>query len=195
MAKTMSKTEKLKAKKAKAVAKKDKMKAKMAAKKAKLGNRTKVVAVLALALSLVGCGSLPKSRANDSRMGDQDATVKVYIADNAYSNSVYVVQHNTAGDVGYQAADSAGSTETQTANPTWTFPIKVDARYNDVLAKATDATKATLSSIGSGLGAVLDMMLSGKSGTVNVTKSDGTAASVECEGGQCHYTTKDEADL
>ncbi len=166
-------------------AKNDKMKAKMAAKKAKLGKRAKVVAVLAMALALAGCGSLPKSRANDSEMGDQESSVKVYIADHAYSNSVYVVQHNTAGDVGYQAADSSGSTETQTANPTWTFPIKVDARYNDVLAKATGATKATLSSIGGGLGAVLDMMVSGKSGKVQVEKSDGTAATVECKDGQC----------
>lgn len=190
-----TKNDKLKAKKAKAVAKKDKMKAKMAAKKTKVGKAAKVVAVLALALSIVGCGSLPKSRSNDSKVGDQEASVKVYIADRAYSNSVYVVQHNTTGDVGYQAADSTGSNETMTANPTWTFPIKVDARYNDMLSQATDATKSTLSTIGSGLGAVLDKMLSGESGTVKVTKSDGTAASVECEGGQCHYTTKDEADL
>lgn len=168
-------------------AKNDKLKAKMAAKKAKLGKRAKVVAVLVVALALAGCGSLPKSRANDSRMGDQDATAKVYIADNAYSNSVYIVLHNTAGDVGYQAADSAGSTETQTANPTWTFPIKVDARYNDVLSKATDATKATLSSIGGGLGAVLDALVSGESKTVEVTKSDGSAATVKCENGQCSY--------
>lgn len=173
-------------------AKKAKMKAKMAAKKAKVGKRARVVAVLAVALALVGCGSLPKSRANDSEMGDQEASVKVYIADHAYSNSVYVVQHNTAGDVGYQAADSAGSVETQTANPTWTFPIRVDARYNDMLAKATDATKATLSSIGSGLGAVLDMMLSGKAGRVDVTKTDGSAAVVECENGQCEYVPGDE---
>lgn len=168
-------------------AKKDKMKTKMAAKKAKVGKAAKVVAVLAVALALAGCGSLPKSRSNDSKVGDQDAAVKVYIADHAYSNSVYIVQHNTTGDVGYQAADSTGSTETQTANPAWTFPIKVDARYNDVLAKATDATKATLSATGSNLGAVLDMMVSGKSGKVNVTKSDGSAATVRCEGGQCSF--------
>lgn len=168
-------------------AKNDKMKSKMAAKKAKLGKRTKVVAVLALALAVAGCFTDPKSRANQSEVGDQKPAVTVSIGERACNNTLNFRMPTTVGDVGYQAADSAGSTETQTAQPTWTFPIKIDARYNDVLAKATDATKATLSSIGGNLGAVLDALVSGESKTVEVTKSDGSAATVQCEGGQCSF--------
>lgn len=168
-------------------AKNDKMKAKMAAKKAKLGKVAKVVAVLALVLAAAGCFTDPKSRANQSEVGDQKHAVTVSIGEGASNNTLNVSLPTTVGDVGYQAADSAGSTETQTANPTWTFPIKVDARYNDVLSKATDATKATLSSIGGNLGAVLDALVSGEPKTVEVTKSDGSAAAVKCENGQCSY--------
>ena len=116
-----TKTEKLKDKK-------QKLKDKMAAKKKKVGRAMKAVAVLALVLAAAGCFTDPKSRANQSELGDQKAVVEVRIAENSHSNCVSVVQRITAGDVGYQAADSAGSTETQSATPTWTFPIKVDAR-------------------------------------------------------------------
>ena len=176
-----------KSKKEKLAEKKAKMNAKMAAKKKKIGKAAKVVAVLALVLAVAGCFTDPKSRANQSEVGDQKPAVTVSIGERACNNTLNFRMPTTVGDVGYQAADSAGSTENQTANPSWTFPIKVDARYNDVLAKATDATKATLSSLGGNLGAVLDALVSGESKTVEVTKSDGTAATVKCENGQCSF--------
>ena len=178
----------MKSKRDKLAEKKAKLKGKMAAKKAKLGKSAKVVAVLALALALVGCGADPRSRANQSELGDQTGTVTVHIAENSHSNSVYVVQRITAGDVGYQAADSSGSTETQSATPTWTFPISVDARYNDAIKSATDASKGVLESLmTASANKVLALMQSGKSGTVEVAKKDGTVATVECEDGQCSY--------
>jgi len=180
-----TKTEKLKAKQ-------QKLKDKMTAKKKKIG---KVVAVFALVLAAAGCFTDPKSRANQSELGDQKALVEVRIAENSHSNSVSVVQHITAGDVGYQAADSAGSTETQSATPTWTFPIKVDARYNDAIAALNSTSRSVFSNIGSGAGAILDMLVSGKSGTVNVTKSDGTEAAVKCENGQCSFCSDGECDI
>ena len=173
-----------KSKKEKLAEKKAKMNAKMAAKKKKIG---KVVAVVALVLAAAGCFTDPKSRANQSEVGDQKPAVTVSIGEGACNNTLNFRMPTTVGDVGYQAADSAGSTETQSATPTWTFPIRVDARYNDVLSRATDATKATLSSIGGNLGAVLDALVSGESKTVAVTKSDGTAATVQCKDGQCSF--------
>ena len=184
-----------KSKKEKLAEKKAKMNAKMAAKKKKIGKAAKVVAVLALVLAAAGCFTDPKSRANQSEVGDQKPAVTVSIGEGACNNTLNFRMPTTVGDVGYQAADSAGSTETQSATPTWTFPIKVDARYNDVLSKATDATKATLSTIGGGLGAVLDKMLSGESGIVQVTKSDGSAATVKCENGQCSFCPDGECDI
>ncbi|MBR4615343.1 MAG: hypothetical protein IKO55_07030, partial [Kiritimatiellae bacterium] len=65
----------MKSKRDKLAEKKAKLKGKMAAKKAKLGKSAKVVAVLALALALVGCGADPRSRANQSELGDQTGTV------------------------------------------------------------------------------------------------------------------------
>ena len=174
-----------KSKKEKLAEKKAKMNAKMAAKKKKIGKAAKVVAVLALVLAVTGCFTDPKSRANQSEVGDQKPAVTVSIGEGACNNTLNFRMPTTVGDVGYQAADSAGSTETQTATPTWTFPIKVDARYNDAIAALNSTSRSVFSNIGSGAGAILDMLVSGKSGTVNVTKSDGTAAAVKCENGQC----------
>ena len=91
----------------------------------------------------------------------------------------------TTGDGALASADSAGSTETQTATPTLDVRARLDARYNDAIAGATSASRSLLGSIGDGLTAVLDLMASKKSGAVPVTLTDGSAATVRCENGQC----------
>lgn len=143
-------------------------------------NGTMCVAVAAFAMAVMcGCSTAtPASR----------ATTATYTFNFDFGEKARnVTITNKTGDSAIASADSSGSTETQTATPTLSIPVRIDARYNDMLAQATDATRSTLSTIGSGLGAVLDMMLSGKSGNVNVTKSDGSAAVVKCEDGQCSF--------
>ena len=159
--------------KAKAKGMKEKIKAKVK------GGRCAAVA-LALCAALAGCmDTNPASRQNAATYGD----IVVRIGDGAASNSVSVV----VGDGVVASADSSGSTETQTATPTLDIRTKIDARYNDALAAATTASRSTLGFIGDGITGVLDLMASKKSGTVQVTKKDGTAATVECNGGQCSF--------
>ena len=89
-----------------------------------------------------------------------------------------------------QANETSG-TETMTATndlkPTNTTEVPIDVRYNDAMAAASTASKGVLSSIGSGIDGVLQLMQSRQSGTVKVTKMDGTAATVKCEDGQCSF--------
>lgn len=172
---------------------KDKVKAKAKATKEKVkgklkGRKCAVAAALFLCAALCGCmDTNPASRANSNRFGDVEPGVKVVIGENACSNTVSVTVPVTIGDGVLASADSAGSTETQTATPTLDVRTKVDARYNDAVAGATSASKGVLDSIGDGVTAVLDMMQNKQSGTVKVTKTDGTAATVECKDGQCAF--------
>lgn len=161
---------------------KDKVKAKVAKVKAKVAKvKEKVkgpataVAALALAAAFAGCmDTNPASRATT-------ANVTINVRNEAGSNTVAV----TVRDVAQASADSAGSTETQTATPSMSIPVRIDARYNDAIAAATPATKKVLGSLGEGLGAVLDLMVSKKDGKVNAKTKDGKDVTVECKGGQC----------
>ena len=162
---------------------KDKVKAKIAKVKDKVKSiKGKVKGVAAVAVlcgflaALAGCSfdTTPASRATTATI---TVEVRNYGGTNSVSNSVH--------DVAQASADSEGSTETQTATPTLDIRTKIDARYNDAISGATAASKTTLGLIGDGITGVLDMMASKKSGTVAVTKTDGTPATVKCENGQC----------
>ena len=74
-----------------------------------------------------------------------------------------------------------------TATPTNEVKTDITAKYNDAIAAASNASKSVLGRIGDGLGSVLDLMSSKGSGTVPVTKSDGTKAFVKCENGECEF--------
>lgn len=138
--------------------------------------------IAALCAVLCGCmDTAPASRATTATYGDIGA--KVVIDEKAHGNSVKI--EFTLGDAALASADSAGSTETQTATPTLDIRTRIDARYNDAIAGATSASRSVLGSIGDGITAVLDLMQSKQSGKVRVTKTDGTAATICCEGGQC----------
>ncbi len=179
---------KIQAMKEKIEAKKTKAKGKLAAKVKARKRNVAAAAALFLCAALCGCmDTNPASRANSNRFGDVEPGVKVVIGENACSNTVSVTVPVTIGDGVLASADSAGSTETQTATPTLDIRTKIDARYNDAISGATAASKGVLGSIGDGITAVLDMMQSKKSGTVQVTKTDGTCATVKCENGQCEF--------
>ena len=159
--------------------------------KSKLKGAKKLTEATALGLiaSLYGCmDTNPASRANSNAVGDVRPTVKVVIGENAVSNAVAVTVTTTFGDGVLASADSAGSTETQTATPTLDVRTRVDARYNDALKNASDASKDVLSQLTSaGANEVLELMASKGTGTVEVAKKDGTTATVECKDGQCAF--------
>ena len=94
---------------------------------------------------------------------------------------------NKMGDGALASADSSGSTETQTATPTIDVKPDIDVRYNDAIAGASAASKGVLEALASGADEVLELMASKKTGTVEVTKTDGSTATVKCENGQCEF--------
>lgn len=163
---------------------KTKIKAKAKATKAKVkgklkGAKTCAIAAALLALGLAGCmDTAPASRATTATY-----EYNYYFTTGANNNTVT----NTLGDGALASADSEGSTETQTATPTLDIRTKIDARYNDALAAASSASRSVLGAIGDGVSGVLDLMSSKKTGTVKVTKTDGTPATVKCEDGQCSF--------
>lgn len=103
-----------------------------------------------------------------------------------------------------QALDSSGSesyspsnapVNSPTATPSNTVSTDITARYNDVLAAATTASKGVLTQIAGGLDAVLGLMSSKEEGTVAVKKTDGSTALVECKDGQCSFCSPGGACL
>ena len=196
--------------KEKAKSVKDKIKDKLAKTKAKVKGKLKgTAAAVACLLLLAGCmDTAPASRYTASTIGD--ITVKNNVDDlrsrpgRAATNAIEtaavkapLVSISTTiqlSDVTMASADSDGSTETQTATPTLDVRTRVDARYNDAIAGATSASKTVLGQIADGATSVLDMMLNKKSGTVKVTKTDGTEATVECKDGQCSFVAGACAD-
>lgn len=182
--------------KTKIQAMKEKIEAKKAKAKGKLASKVKarksaVSAALFLCAALCGCmDTNPASRANSNRFGDVEPGVKIVIGEGACSNVVSVTVPVTIGDGVLASADSAGSTETQTATPTLDVRTKVDARYNDALAAASAASMDVLETLTpAGAAAVLKLMDSKETGTVDVVKADGTTATVKCEDGQCSFCT------
>ena len=163
---------------------KAKVKAKIEKAKKKIARKVKCCALLALALLIVGCSTAtPASRATSA---SYDISVKVCLDECVKSATVNVPF--TFGDGALASADSSGSTETQTATPTLDIRTKIDARYNDAIAGASVASKGVIEMLtDAGKEAVLELMSSKKSGTVAVTKTDGTAATVKCENGQCSF--------
>jgi len=92
-----------------------------------------------------------------------------------------------------QSLENSGTdTTSQTATQTPTTDVKpdLDVHYNDAIKGATDASKGVLESlIDTSAKSVLQMMSEKKSGTVQVTKTDGSTATVKCEDGQCSFCT------
>lgn len=161
---------------------KERIKGKVKAVKAKVKGKVKAAAIAAIVCFVLGCSTAtPASR----------ATTATYhftfeIGDGAKSVTI----NTTLGDGALASADSSGSTETQTATPTVDVKPDIDVHYNDALAGATTASRGVLAAIGYGADAVLELMSNKKSGKVEVTKTDGTPATVECNGGQCSFVTK-----
>ena len=77
-----------------------------------------------------------------------------------------------------------------TATPSNKVDTKLDAKYNDATKQAAGALESILAMLTSeSQEAVKSLAASGKNGSVEVTKTDGTKASVVCESGNCSLCT------
>lgn len=196
---------------------KDRIKAKAEATKAKVKAKVKAgCAVVAAILSLVlfeGCSTAtPASRATTATVGDVSIANRIEEIKGsprgcacakpcacgesctcgkegkAPTPMISIVSKITFGDMALASADSAGSTETQTATPTTDIKPDLDLRYNDAIAGATTASKGVLETLlASSANKVLALMQSKETGTVEVQKTDGSTATVKCENGQCSF--------
>ena len=181
---------------------KDKVNKKIAAKKAKIAAKcAKAVAVAALFV-LTGCvfsgcatsqaDSPTAQRAQSCTVDHVSMTFNVGSQKEESANPPGAITFNIEFGTAAQSNETGGG-ETMTASPsatqTPTLDIETDitAHYNDAIAAASTASKSVLGQIGDGITAVLDLMSSKKSGTVAVTKKDGTQATVKCADGQCEF--------
>ena len=146
-----------------------------------LANAARVLPCVVALWMMGGCATAdPASRVTSSTHGD----ININVGENAAAEIKV-----TLGDGAIASADSSGSTETQTATPTNTVDVPVTIKYNDAIAGANAASRNAIGLIGTGLDGVLALMQSKQTGTVAVTKTDGTAATIKCEGGQCYECT------
>lgn len=77
-----------------------------------------------------------------------------------------------------------------TATPSNKVDAKLDAKYNDATKQAAGALESILAMLTpESQEAVKSLAASGKNGSVEVTKADGTKASVVCENGNCSLCT------
>lgn len=184
---------------------KDRITAKVSKKTSNLKDRIKgnvdrkvgrACVALALLAALGGCrmGEQPTAqRAQTSTITDNRIDIRVF----APTNAVYDTEGNPVAAVRIEIgnlsqANETSGTETMTASPsntpTVSTPVRIDARYNDALAAASTTSRGVLESLmASGANKVLELMASGKTGSVEVQKKDGTIATVNCEGGQCSF--------
>ena len=172
---------------------KEKVKAKIAEAKKKIARKVKGCALLALSLLIVGCSTAtPASRATSA---SYEINVKVCMDENVKSATVNVPF--TFGDGALASADSSGSTETQTA--TSTLDIKPDVNVNYAQgggitnrgtggAKASGAAGIIESLAAEGLATLKDWIVNKKTGTVTLSKKDGTTVTADCKDGVCTFS-------
>lgn len=190
----------------------DKTKAKVDKANAKTKGRVKKAVaksacVLLLAMCAVGCMHPGEQAAKSETMNVtiKDSVIAVNIGAkkstaNCVSNTVEMAaESERTYDVTIlsqaQSLESSG-TETfgQTQTPTMDIKPDIDVRYNDALAAASNASKGVLESLtAAGANKVLAMMADKSTGTVEVTKKDGTTATVECKDGQCSFSDTGDA--
>lgn len=184
---------------------KDKAKAKTAkadrkiARKCKGGKLAALLAAFALAL-LCGCATSDSQQpAKANTMNNTFDDCIIVVATHASVSNRIVTAEGTKDIPAVelftqtQSLESSGTesfAQTATQTPTTDIKPDIDVHYNDALKNATDASKGVLETlVDSSAKAVLQMMSEKKSGTVQVTKTDGSTATVECKDGQCSLCT------
>lgn len=184
---------------------KDKAARKTAAAKRKIARKCKggrvaaIVAAFALVAILTGCTTADSAQPAKSQTQENrfDGCTFVMAAKTTISNGVIVAEGDAAPALEMftltQSLESTGSTDTfgQTNTQTPTTDIKpdVDVHYNDAVGKGSDAAATFLSSLTSeSFAALRDYVINKKSGSVTVTKKDGTTETLECKDGSCTYS-------
>jgi len=184
---------------------KDKAARKTAAAKRKIARKCKgkcaaIVAALGLALLATGCATSDNAQpAKANTMNNTFDDCIIVVATHASVSNRIVTAEGTKDIPAVelftqtQSLENSGTdTTTQTTTQTPTTDVKpdIDVHYNDALKNATDASKGVLETLATAsANKVLSMMASKESGTVEVTKTDGSKAMVECKDGQCSLCT------
>ena len=182
---------------------KKKAAAKVAKAKGKIARKTKGACALFLAFGLaLLCGCSTSDSAQPAKSQTQNNTFDdcIIVVATKCSVSNRIVRADGTKDIPAvelftqtQSLESSGTesfSQTATQTPTTDVKPDIDVHYNDAMKNATDASKGVLESlIDSSAKAVLQMMSEKKTGTVEVTKTDGSTATVKCENGQCSLCT------
>lgn len=181
--------------KEKAKSVKDKIKDKLAKTKDKVKSKLKGAATTGAAIGvmlfMVGCSSAqPASRATTA---SYEIGVSVCMDENV--KSVTVNMPFTFGDGALASADSEGSTETQTATPTLDVKPDVNVNYaqgggitNRGTGGASGASGILESLTADGLSMLKDYVVNKKSGTITLSKKDGTSVTAVCKDGVCTFS-------
>lgn len=188
---------------------KEKAERKTAAAKRKIDRKCKgkcaaIVAALGLAL-LYGCSTSESAQpAKANTMNNTFDDCIIVVATHASVSNRIVTAEGTKDIPAVelftqtQSLESSGTesfAQTATQTPTTDIKPDLDVHYNDAMKSATDASKGVLESlIDTSAKSVLQMMAEKKTGTVQVTKTDGGTATVECKDGQCSFCTDGQCD-
>lgn len=149
---------------------------------------------LVVAFALCGCSTAtPASRATTACY---DISVKVSVDEHAKSTTVNVPF--TIGDGALASADSAGSTETQTATPTTDVKPDVNVNYAQGGGITNRGTGGTVGAAGTlekllgsltdeGVAALKSALANKTTGTVTLAKKDGSTVTATCKDGSCTF--------
>ena len=185
--------------KAKAEAKIAKAKRKIA-RKCKGGKLASLLAAFALAILATGCSTAHSAQPAKAQTQNNtfDDCIIVVATHCSISNRIVTAEGTKDAPAvelftQTQSLESSGTesfAQTATQTPTTDVKPDLDVHYNDAMKNATDASKGVLDSlIDASAKSVLQMMAEKKTGTVQVTKTDGSTATVECKDGQCSLCT------
>lgn len=192
----MGKTVKGKAKTAAKIAKADRK----IARKCKGGKLASLLAAFGLAILATGCSTAHSAQPAKAQTQNNTFDDCIIVVATHASVSNRIVTAEGTKDIPAvelftqtQSLESSGTesfAQTATQTPTTDVKPDLDVHYNDAMKNATDASKGVLESlVDSSAKAVLQMMAEKKTGTVQVTKTDGSTATVECKDGQCSLCT------
>ena len=167
---------------------KDRVKAKAKATKKKVKGKLKapaaVLAAMLVAALVGGCSTAtPASRATTAHY-----RIEFSFDESARNNTVNL----TLGDGALASADSAGSTETQTATPTVDVKPDVNVNYaqgGGITNRGTGGSGGILESLtADSLKLLKSYITEKKTGTVTLTKKDGTTVTADCKDGECTFS-------
>lgn len=173
---------------------KDRVKAKVKDTKKKVKGKLKGAAVVALFASLFAAGCLDTAPASRATTATYRIDARVCLDEGV--KSVTVNMPFTFGDGALASADSAGSTETQTATPTVDVRPDVNVNY----AQGGGITNRGTGGSGGGTGGILesltveslsalkDFVVNKKTGKVTLKKKDGSTVTADCKDGDCTFS-------